>query len=310
MLFAMTRRAVLDLAAFAVIGLSLLPSSLAQAGDKGVVVFAAASLKDALDAINADWQKAQRQEGNHFLRGVIGARQADRARRAGRSVHLGGRGLDGLSRHAQADQAGHAVRSYPAIGLVLIAPKDSGSVTANIASSFPLASLLGDGRLAMADTQSVPAGKYGKAALEKLGVWETGVKANLPRPRMFAPRCNSCRAGKPRSAWSMPHRRQGRSQPKQGARSPSPRARTRRSSIRRLRSRPRPTRTHRPSSPTSSRPRPRACLRPGLQGAIELLVQPFVMPGQGPGHPRISGRIPKTWMAGTSPAMTAPFPHQ
>jgi molybdate transport system substrate-binding protein len=35
----------------------------------------------------------------------------------------------------------------------------------------PLAAMLGDGRLAMADPASVPAGRYGKAALEKLGVW-------------------------------------------------------------------------------------------------------------------------------------------
>ena len=32
--------------------------------------------------------------------------------------------------------------------------------------------LLGDGRLAMANVDAVPAGKYGKAALEKLGVWD------------------------------------------------------------------------------------------------------------------------------------------
>jgi molybdate transport system substrate-binding protein len=54
--------------------------------------------------------------------------------------------------------------------IVLIAPADS-TATATIAPNFPLASLLGNGRLAMADPNSVPAGKYGKAALEKLGVW-------------------------------------------------------------------------------------------------------------------------------------------
>jgi molybdate transport system substrate-binding protein len=36
-----------------------------------------------------------------------------------------------------------------------------------------LASLLKGGRLAMADPDSVPAGKYGKAALEKLGIWSS-----------------------------------------------------------------------------------------------------------------------------------------
>ena len=40
-----------------------------------------------------------------------------------------------------------------------------------IGQNFPLAQALGNGRLAIADPVSVPAGKYGKAALEALGVW-------------------------------------------------------------------------------------------------------------------------------------------
>ena len=40
-----------------------------------------------------------------------------------------------------------------------------------IGPRFPLAALLGDKRLAMADPDSVPAGKYGRAALEALEVW-------------------------------------------------------------------------------------------------------------------------------------------
>jgi len=56
--------------------------------------------------------------------------------------------------------------------LVLIAPVlAQDSVT--IAPGFPLASLLVNGRLAMADPDAVPAGKYGKAALQKLGVWDS-----------------------------------------------------------------------------------------------------------------------------------------
>ncbi|HEX9554840.1 MAG TPA: molybdate ABC transporter substrate-binding protein, partial [Reyranella sp.] len=56
--------------------------------------------------------------------------------------------------------------------LVLVAPADSPAAV-TIATSFPLAALLGDGRLAMADPASVPAGKYGKVALERLGVWSS-----------------------------------------------------------------------------------------------------------------------------------------
>lgn len=54
--------------------------------------------------------------------------------------------------------------------LVLIAPADS-RASLTIGRGFPLSGLLGDRRLAMADPDSVPAGKYGRAALEALGVW-------------------------------------------------------------------------------------------------------------------------------------------
>ncbi len=56
---------------------------------------------------------------------------------------------------------------------MLVAPKDSG-VSLTIAKGFDLAGALGaDGKLAMANVDSVPAGKYGKASLEKLGVWDS-----------------------------------------------------------------------------------------------------------------------------------------
>ena len=54
--------------------------------------------------------------------------------------------------------------------LVLIAPKAS-TVELKIGKDFPLAVALGDNHLAMANVKSVPAGKYGSAALEKLGEW-------------------------------------------------------------------------------------------------------------------------------------------
>jgi molybdate transport system substrate-binding protein len=55
---------------------------------------------------------------------------------------------------------------------VLIAPKDS-TVSLTIAKDFPLLAALGaDGKLAMANVDSVPAGKYGKAALSSLAVWD------------------------------------------------------------------------------------------------------------------------------------------
>ena len=64
--------------------------------------------------------------------------------------------------------------------LVLVAPADS-AAKVEIKPGLDLAGLLGGGRLAMADPDSVPAGKYGRAALEKLGIWNS-VKAAVAPP--------------------------------------------------------------------------------------------------------------------------------
>jgi molybdate transport system substrate-binding protein len=55
--------------------------------------------------------------------------------------------------------------------LVLIVPADSKRANVTIAKGFDLAKLAGDGRIAVADTKAVPAGLYAKAALESLGAW-------------------------------------------------------------------------------------------------------------------------------------------
>jgi molybdate transport system substrate-binding protein len=54
--------------------------------------------------------------------------------------------------------------------LVLIAEK-ANPLALRIAPGFPLAAALGDGRLAVADPDSVPAGRYARSALTSLGVW-------------------------------------------------------------------------------------------------------------------------------------------
>ena len=56
--------------------------------------------------------------------------------------------------------------------LVLIAPADS-TMTIDLKPGAPLAAALGDGKLALADPESVPAGRYGKASLTKLGIWDS-----------------------------------------------------------------------------------------------------------------------------------------
>jgi molybdate transport system substrate-binding protein len=55
--------------------------------------------------------------------------------------------------------------------LVLIAPKDAKLDEVKIGPGFDIGKLAGDGRIATGDVRAVPAGKYAKAALEKLGSW-------------------------------------------------------------------------------------------------------------------------------------------
>jgi molybdate transport system substrate-binding protein len=64
--------------------------------------------------------------------------------------------------------------------LVLIAPADSSVNKVEIGPKFEIAQLLGNGKLSVGDPDHVPAGKYAKAALQKLEVW-TGVENKLAR---------------------------------------------------------------------------------------------------------------------------------
>ena len=78
--------------------------------------------------------------------------------------------------------------------LVLIAPKDSKIGNVTIGPGFDLAGLAGNGRIATGDVRAVPAGLYAKAALEKLGVW-AAVRAENGDGRERARRA---RSGRPR----------------------------------------------------------------------------------------------------------------
>lgn len=55
--------------------------------------------------------------------------------------------------------------------LVLIAPSSS-NIKLKVEPGFPLATALGNGRLATGDPDSVPVGRYAQAALTQLGVWK------------------------------------------------------------------------------------------------------------------------------------------
>jgi molybdate transport system substrate-binding protein len=141
----------------------------AAAQSRDVLVFAAASLKDALDEITAQYQK----ESGHgakisYAASSALAKQVEAGAPADIFISADLDWMDYLDqRHLiKADTR----RNILGNELVLIAAKDD-PAQVKIAPGFALSTLLAGGHLAMADTNAVPAGKYGKAALEKLGVW-------------------------------------------------------------------------------------------------------------------------------------------
>jgi molybdate transport system substrate-binding protein len=143
----------------------------AAAQGKDVVVFAAASLKNALDDIAGQWQRATGKKAvisyaasNTLIKQIEQGAPADIFISADLDWMAYGQQKNLIKPDSRFNLLGNR--------LVLIAPKDS-TVNANIQRGFELAALLKGGRLAMGNVDAVPAGKYGKAALEKLGVWDS-----------------------------------------------------------------------------------------------------------------------------------------
>lgn len=140
------------------------------AAQERVVVFAAASLKNALDAATAAWMESTGHTATISYAGSSTlAKQLEQGAPADLFISANPEWMDYL---ADRDLIAAGTRS-DLLGnrLVLVAPKDS-EVGLEIGPGFDLAGVLGDGRLAMANTDAVPAGIYGKAALSSLGVWD------------------------------------------------------------------------------------------------------------------------------------------
>jgi molybdate transport system substrate-binding protein len=136
-----------------------------------VTVFAAASLKNALDDAAKIYQA---KTGDKVVISYAASSALAKQIEAGAPADIFfSADLDWMDYLAQKNLINTASRQT-LLGntLVLIAQKDS-AVSLTIDKNFPLLEALGpDGKLAMASVDSVPAGKYGKAALTYLGVWD------------------------------------------------------------------------------------------------------------------------------------------
>lgn len=143
----------------------------ASAEDKTITVFAAASMKNALDEVDAAYTaKTGVKIIASYAASSVLAKQIEQGAPADVFVSADTDWMD----YALSKKTINEPSRVNLLGnsIVLIAPKDSEINNVTIAQGFDLAKLAGDGRIATGDVKSVPAGKYAKAALEKLGAWQ------------------------------------------------------------------------------------------------------------------------------------------
>ncbi len=144
----------------------------AAAQGKDVVILAAASLKNALDEASAAWagQTGKAPKISYAASSAL-AKQIEGGIPADVFISADVPWMDYVAERKLIKPASRS--DFLGNQIVLIAPRDS-SIVLKIGTGFRLRDALGaDGRLAMANVDAVPAGKYGKAALQDLGVWSS-----------------------------------------------------------------------------------------------------------------------------------------
>ena len=162
--------------ALLLIAVSLAPTAARAQDDAGLTVFAAASLKEALDEAAAAYRK---QTGVpvrvSYAASSALARQIEQGAPADVFFSADLEWMDYLQKRNRLDVATR--RSLLGNRLVLIAPRAS-KAQVDLRRPATLLAALGDGRLAVGQTRTVPAGKYAKASLESLSLWN-GVRPRL-----------------------------------------------------------------------------------------------------------------------------------
>jgi molybdate transport system substrate-binding protein len=146
----------------------LLPQAPARAQAADIVVFAAVSLKNALDAVAPTFEQAtgKRVAISYGASSAL-ARQIEAGAPADLFISAD---LDWMDYVAERKLIRPETRrNLVGNRLVVIAPADG--PRALDLKPGALAAALGQGRLAMGIVASVPAGRYGKAALEQMGLW-------------------------------------------------------------------------------------------------------------------------------------------
>lgn len=145
---------------------------LAACGDShyGPTVLAAASLQPAMEEVAAAWEKqGHKTPVLSFAASSALARQIEAGAPADLYISADEDWADYLDER-NLTEAGSRV-DLLGNRLVLVAPRGSEPVP-DMPGKPALLKMLGQGRLAIADPDSVPAGKYAKAALTSLGLWD------------------------------------------------------------------------------------------------------------------------------------------
>ncbi len=153
------------------LALAVLPLAGPAQAQNTVTVFAASSLTDALKQVAAAF-KASGAGGEVVLSfGASNtlAQQIDQGAKADIYMSADTDWMDFLDKKDALDRSTR--RNLLVNQLVLIGGRGSKPIT--IAPGFNLKAALGNRRLALADPNSVPAGKYAKASLSALGVWDS-----------------------------------------------------------------------------------------------------------------------------------------
>jgi molybdate transport system substrate-binding protein len=164
------RRAAVHRIASIIFALAVLLTS-PLAAQEALTVFAAASLKNALDDVNAAFTKATniKVTASYAASSAL-AKQLETGAPADVFVSADLKWMDYVA-EKKAIKPDTRV-SLLGNKLVLIAGKDSKLSNVQIGQGFDITKLAGDGRIAIADTKAVPAGLYAKEALQKLGAWK------------------------------------------------------------------------------------------------------------------------------------------
>ncbi len=136
-----------------------------------LLVFAAASLTDVLEEVDRAFTSRSHIEVRaSYAASSVLAKQIEAGAPADVFFSADLAWLDYLQKRGLV-KAGSR-RDVVGNSLVLIAPADS-LLHLVIAPHFDLVGALGEGRLATGDPDSVPVGKYARAALTQLGVWDS-----------------------------------------------------------------------------------------------------------------------------------------